>query len=218
MSNPYKKLAKGQQDYGAKYGEECTVSRVGSSVLSTPSDYSVANQSPNIVYTAKFYLKQGTNRYPTVKIPDVEIYTVVGKGVLKTGDIISPAGVSGFTSTSPIVTIFSKVPIGDYFGFKTDKVGSIYHGDDVIFSNIKFSYMSRSSFPGAPLDREIKASMNIPAIQVATYTRPLRTSIRDAQGLLLHQTDVTPNVVWEIVSVTTLSNIDIYDLKWSHIA
>lgn len=214
MSNPYTKLARAQEDYANKFGEHCTLGRVGTASLAADPDYSVLDQTPNVVYSGKFYIETSTHRFIMVDAPDVEVFVINGKrSILKPGDILHKTGVTPYPSTTPDVTFVTQLPIGTCFGIKTDRIADIYNGDDLIFQNVQFSYLGRASFPGSALDREIKVSMNIPSVQVALFRRPLRTDTREAEGLLFKQTDVSPEVVWEIANVTDLGDIHIYDLK-----
>lgn len=200
---------------GKAFGEQFTIGRVGSNSLASPPDYTVQDQTPNTVATAKFLVETAPDSFSQINASDVEFFSVNGKnGYLQSGDILTPTGatftITGVRTTMPKTTVLSLLPGGTAVSFKTTRTGSIYNGTTLLYSNIVFDYLPRSAFPGQPLNREIESSLGVPTLQVVTYKRNLVTNINDAEGLFLYQTDAPaagPDIVWTISQVLEL-NLD----------
>lgn len=216
--NPSVRFAKAEADFGKRFGQVCTIGRVGTNNPALDPDYSVFDQDPYGIGCGKYYIETTSNRFAQTKASNVEWYAIKGnRNPLKVGDILQPDRTGCMLSTTPDVTFVYTFPQGSCFGFKSTRVGAIYNGSTALFTNIRFEYLPTSSFPGAPLNRELEASLGVPSIQAVTFNKPLWTSTRDAEGLLLYQTDTTPNLIWEIVQVNTFDNILILDMKRSMI-
>jgi hypothetical protein len=195
--------------YAWKYGQQFYQGRVGNNV--TP-DYSVLDQTPINVGLAKYWVETSPARWSQFKAPGVEWFRIIGNTrPLKVGDILTT--VNPNSDTTPIITVSQFSPRKACMGFKTNRLGAIYNGSNLIFNNIQFDFLPNSSYPGAPLDREVEASINIPSVQACTFTKPFWTVIRDAEGLFLYEIDRNPQIVWEISMVTPLGCIYIMDLK-----
>lgn len=215
----YSQFSESERIFGFVAGEQCQVLRVGSSSKSDSPDFTVVDQTPNEIAKYKFYVETTSDKYAMFGANNVEWFTLKGKrGVLQPGDLLAPTGVTPFPSTTPIVTFLSYMPMGIAVGMKTNRVGALYNGPLLVYSNIYFDYLPRSSYPGAPLDREVESSLGTASNQAVMFTRVLDTTIRDSVGMFLYQTDTTPTIKWSITNTTELNagngtGIIILDLK-----
>ncbi len=193
MTNPYNFFDGANKYFGQKYGQRCSISTI---------NYSASSQTPVVRDYSKYYLETVTDQYSNTAMADAEFFRVDGnKTKIAPGDLLHCTRETGY-SNIPDVTILSFNRLGACMAIKTTRVGAIYNGFDPIYTDIRFDYLPRSSFPGQPLNREIATSLGIPTVQAVMFNRDLWTPIRDAEGLYLYQTDVTPNIVWTIISVT----------------
>jgi hypothetical protein len=198
-----------QVQFAFRKGSRFNIERVGN--LTTP-DYTVLNQAASTVFTSKFWVETTPVKWSVTKAPNVEWFRVIGnRNLFQIGDLITPLDPT--IDSTPTITITQKMPYKTVLGMKTSRFGSIYNGTIPVFENIMFDFLSKSSFPGAPLDREIAGSLNIPAMQAVIFNRQLWTPTMDAEGLFLYEIDRSPQIVWEIAMVTSLGNIQILDLK-----
>lgn len=217
----YKDIANFEKYYGIKHGEPVSLRRVGATSISQNPDFTVQDQTPNEVGKFKFYVEASTARWSMANNSDVEWYAIKGKrSILKPGDLIVPLHTMSYPSTSPSITYFNQFPTGSVWGFKSTRLGAIYNGTTLVYDNIYFDYLPRSSFPGAPLDREMESSLGVPSVQAVMFERVLTTNLRDEEGLYLYQKDTNPQVIWVITNVTpsqagSSAGLMVLDLKES---
>jgi hypothetical protein len=190
-----------------KYGKLTNLLRVGSTAV---SDYTVLNQTPIQVLQSIWLVQPSTIKWSEVKLRNMEIFRVAGTVCqIQPGDIIQTDPSAAVTI--PTITIYQN-GLGT-FGFKSDRVGDIRNGANLVYQNIQFAYLPSSDYPGKPLDREFKDTMALASVEVIIYKRNLRSSVQDVEGLYLHQTDTAPEVRWVIQSSLEYGNCQVLTLK-----
>lgn len=196
MSNPFKFYDKAHKYFGRKYGNSFSISSI---------DYTASDQAPTIVDYDKYYVETVTDAYAMTQA-DAEFYRVDGLrlGKLQPGYLLRCTKSTYSADTTPDLTVVSYKGLGTTLAIKTTRIGAIYNGPVLLYDNIRYDYLPRTNFPGAPLNREIEASTGVPTVQVTMFNRDLWTNTQDAEGLYLYQTDSSPNLVWLITDVTEL--------------
>lgn len=197
-----------QSKLACKFGNLTNHYRVGN--LTTP-DYSVQDHTPKRVDTHLLIIKPVSPKDSEIKLANMEIFRVLGPlSDIQQGDILETDKTKS-VNTVPTITIYQ---LGlATLGFKTDRVGDICNGEDVVYSNIKFAFLPSTDYQGRPLNREIMETMDIPSIEVITYDKSLYSDTRDAEGLQLVQTDISPNLKWTITNVVNFGVAQVLTLK-----
>lgn len=178
-------------------GQRCTVS--------TP-DYTAQDQTPVLQRTVKLKYETTGPRLAQVKAPNVEWYTIFGRlSYFQAGDVIQ--AVADRYTTSPRITVLNYSPFEEVISFKTSRTGNILNGRNLVYENVYFEIIAGSLYPGSPFEREMKSSLGVPSTQAVMYMRDLTTATRDAEGLYLVETDVSPEVTWVIQQVNPFGNM-----------
>ena len=185
------------------YGLLTSHLRVCASGSTGTVDYTLVDQTPIELATRMYIIKPSSPRYSEVKIANMEIFRISAGNTctIKPGDILALD--NSVTGTQPAITIYQKTPGAAVLGFKSDRICSIYHANSSspLFTNVKFAFLPSTDFPGRPLDREFKDTMQVASIELVTFKKILYTTTHDAEGLYLVQTDCTPNIRWSIQNV-----------------
>lgn len=192
-----KKYDRGRKHLASIIGQRVTVSR---------PDYTAVDQTPVLVRNILAKVETCTPRYSQSKIPNCEYYAFFGDILpVESGDVITV--VPGQKSTTPTVTIESFSPGEECVGIKTTRVGSIRNGTEDVYTNVRFDFLPGSNYPGSPLQRQLQNELGVPSTTVVMYFRDLATNTRDAEGLFLVETDVSPEVRWRIEQVNRYNNV-----------
>lgn len=169
-------------------------------------DYAVADNTPATVTSPILYKveKTGTS-LPQPKGPAMEAYAVFGdRNKIRCGDVLIPLE---STLNTPVVTVLNISPVEECNGFRTDRLGEIRNGEEVIFSNVYFDFAPGSAFPGRPLLDNLQDSLNIPDIKVNMFKRDLSTSTRNLEGLMLVEMDTNAEYRWRIKAMSLTGSL-----------
>lgn len=201
MSDSYVNL-KDEAKIGRKIGQPFIVYEI---------DYTATDQTPEERVRDKYYVAKTSARYAFTDNSDVELFRVTGNRVgVEIGDLFV-CNDSTYNSTPP-VTALDHGPNHTFTAFKTDRVGDIMNGDDVVFENIRFSFVPNSEYVGQPLNRAVKGSIGVPSIIAVTFKKALDTTYMSAGGLHLHVTDQAVNQVYIIAEATDFGNLQMLTL------
>lgn len=183
----------------------------------TEPDYTVQDHDPMIVDRHKLIIEPSSPRWAEVRIANMEYYRLIGNvDDFEQGDIIE-VDTSKVRSTLPPVTILQNTEGHACLGFKTDRIGAVYSGNQVdanlLYENIKFCFLPSSDYAGRALNRELKESIDVPAIEIVTFQKIMWTENRDAEGLTLIETDRDVQMRWIIHNVIEHGVVQIWTLK-----
>lgn len=175
-------------------------------------DYSVQDHEPIELAQRKYLLQPASPRFSEIKLANMEIYRVIGNTCpLEAGDILEHVATE--RSTRPAITVYQITSGAACLAFKTDRVGNICHGTEIIYENIKFAFLPSTDFSGRGLNREITDSLGIPSVEAITFKKDLYTSNMDGEGLYLQVTDAEPNLRWVIANIVELGYAQVLTLK-----
>lgn len=190
---------KWQQKAGEWSGQLMTIKR---------PNYTIVDQEPSTLFTGiRMKVERTGPNFAISGYIGAEYYAVFGdRKLFQPGDMI-------FSSTStPPVTVLNYSPIEECVAIKTEHKGKIMNGEELIYNNIYFDFIG-VGYPGSELDREMRASLDIPSVRVIMHSRQLQTSLRNAEGLMLVQTDGIENLRWMIRQIDQSGDLYVLHLK-----
>lgn len=171
-------------------------------------DYTVQDQEPATTHTGiRMKVERTGPNFAISGYVGIEYYAIFGnRDLFQTGDMIFSS------SSTPPVTILNLSPIEECVGFKTERKGKIMNGEELLYDNVYFDFIG-VGYPGSELDREMRASLDIPSVKVVLHARELVTSTRNAEGLMLVQTDGIPGLRWRIRQIDQSGDLYVLHLK-----
>jgi hypothetical protein len=193
--------------FGLIFGQPVSISTV---------DYTAQDQTPVLKYAQRKYKTEvrGPSLVQT-PLPNASYYCVHGEyDGINPGDIILPLRAD---SDTPRLTFISKSPFEEMTAFRTSRLGAIYNGSTLLYDNIYFEYATTVNYSDKPIHNKVLASDGTPTNQIIMYTRDLRTSGYDTEGLLFYDKTDNPNTVWVIQQSTDVGNMSELTVKLSEI-
>lgn len=176
-------------------------------------DYAAEDQTPTLLRNQMYFIENQGPQFAQAPLPNVSFYCIHGDfNMIEPGNVLVPLE---NTTSLPTLTCLSRYDLGEIVGFRTDRIGSIYDGEELIYSNIRWCPTSEKDYPENSLARQLRTSPKVTTGAAVLYKRALRTSTFDTEGLLFVETDVTPNVTWKILQTSKIGNLIILTMEIS---
>lgn len=166
-------------------------------------NYNQVDGTPTITTGFRCRIEKTTHRLTQPALSGTENYALFGDlDLIQPGDLLIS---QDSTSSTPISTFVSVSPVTEAVSIRMNRTGAIYNGQDALYTNIKFEFLTGTTFPGSPLERELNASLAVPSLKAVMWERDLVSDTHDSTGLIFKETDASPNVRWQIKEIEVIS-------------